>query len=86
MDEAKKKALESAGFQVGDAADFLNMTPRERELLDSLSSDERRKEVIDILSAKDEDEAAKAFARLIGSFIVEANVEDDNDDDFLGNC
>src|SRR4051812_25853730 len=34
MDERKKKALESAGFRVGDAADFLGMTDAERRLVE----------------------------------------------------
>lgn len=31
---ARKKALESAGWTVGDAADFLELTPAERELVE----------------------------------------------------
>jgi predicted XRE-type DNA-binding protein len=35
MDAAKRKALEAAGWKVGDAADFLNMDDEERQLLDA---------------------------------------------------
>ncbi len=35
MDAAKKKALETAGWRFGDAADFLEMTDEERQLLDA---------------------------------------------------
>src|SRR5213595_3304025 len=35
MDAAKRKALENAGWKVGDAADFLAMSPEERQLLDA---------------------------------------------------
>ncbi len=35
MDLSKRKALEAAGWQIGDAADFLEMTPDERQLLDA---------------------------------------------------
>jgi predicted XRE-type DNA-binding protein len=35
MDGTKRKALESAGWQVGDAADFLGMSDEERQLLDA---------------------------------------------------
>lgn len=35
MDAAKRKALESAGWKVGDAADFLEMSADERQLLDA---------------------------------------------------
>jgi predicted XRE-type DNA-binding protein len=35
MDVAKRKALEAAGWKVGDAADFLEMTAEERQLLDT---------------------------------------------------
>jgi len=34
MKEAKRKKLEAAGFSVGDAEDFLELTPGERELVD----------------------------------------------------
>jgi predicted XRE-type DNA-binding protein len=33
MNEAKRKRLEAAGFSVGDAEDFLGLTPVERELV-----------------------------------------------------
>ncbi len=35
MDAAKRKALEAAGWKVGDAADFLEMSAEERQLLDT---------------------------------------------------
>jgi hypothetical protein len=34
MDKAKKKAVEAAGFRVGDAADFLGLTDEERQLVE----------------------------------------------------
>lgn len=34
MEVAKRKALEAAGWKVGDAADFLQMSDAERQLLD----------------------------------------------------
>jgi predicted XRE-type DNA-binding protein len=35
MDVAKRKALQAAGWKVGDAADFLGMNEEERQLLDA---------------------------------------------------
>ena len=35
MDATKRKALEAAGWQVGDAAAFLGMSDAERQLLDT---------------------------------------------------
>ncbi len=35
MDATKRKALEAAGWKVGDAAEFLGMSAEERELLDA---------------------------------------------------
>jgi transcriptional regulator with XRE-family HTH domain len=35
MDSRKQKALEAAGWRFGDAADFLEMTEDERQLLDA---------------------------------------------------
>jgi ribosome-binding protein aMBF1 (putative translation factor) len=35
MDAAKRKAIEAAGWKVGDAADFLGMNVEERQLLDA---------------------------------------------------
>ena len=35
MNTAKRKALEGAGWKIGDAADFLQMTDEERQLLDT---------------------------------------------------
>ena len=34
MDKRKRKALESSGWKVGDAADWLELTPEERQILD----------------------------------------------------
>lgn len=35
MDVAKRKAIEAAGWKVADAADFLEMSDEERQLLDA---------------------------------------------------
>jgi predicted XRE-type DNA-binding protein len=35
MDATKRKALEAAGWKIGDAADFLGMSAEERQLLDA---------------------------------------------------
>lgn len=35
MNARKRKALEAAGWRFGDAADFLEMSPEERQLLDA---------------------------------------------------
>lgn len=35
MDASKKRALETAGWKFGDAADFLEMSDEERQLLDT---------------------------------------------------
>ena len=35
MDDAKRKLIEAAGWKVGDAADFLEMSDEERQLLDT---------------------------------------------------
>ena len=35
MDAAKRKALQAAGWKIGDAADFLEMSDSERQLLDA---------------------------------------------------
>jgi ribosome-binding protein aMBF1 (putative translation factor) len=35
MDATKRKAIEAAGWKVGDAADFLEMDAEERQLLDA---------------------------------------------------
>jgi predicted XRE-type DNA-binding protein len=35
MNNAKRKALEAAGWKTGDAADFLEMSDQERQLLDA---------------------------------------------------
>jgi predicted XRE-type DNA-binding protein len=34
MKRTKRKKLEAAGFRIGDAEDFLDLTPEERELVD----------------------------------------------------
>ena len=34
MDVSKRKSLESAGWKIGDAADFLEMSDNEKQLLD----------------------------------------------------
>ncbi len=35
MDAAKRKLIEAAGWKIGDAADFLEMSDQERQLLDT---------------------------------------------------
>ncbi len=35
MDATKRKAIEAAGWKLGDAADFLGMSDEERQLLDA---------------------------------------------------
>ena len=35
MDSEKRKVLEAAGWRFGDAADFLELTDEERQLLDA---------------------------------------------------
>lgn len=35
MDATKRKALEAAGWKIGDAAEFLEMSDEERQLLDA---------------------------------------------------
>lgn len=35
MDATKRKAIEAAGWKIGDAADFLEMSDEERQLLDA---------------------------------------------------
>ena len=35
MEATKRKALEAAGWKIGDAADFLEMSDEERQLLDA---------------------------------------------------
>ena len=35
MEAAKRKAIEAAGWKVGDSADFLEMSKEERQLLDT---------------------------------------------------
>jgi hypothetical protein len=34
MDKAKRKRVEAAGFRVGDAADFLGLSPEEEKLVE----------------------------------------------------
>ena len=36
MTEEKKKRLEAAGFQVGTVAEFLNLTPEEKEKIENV--------------------------------------------------
>jgi hypothetical protein len=50
MDAKKKKKLEEAGWKIGDAKDFLGLTPRELEYIElkmslakSLKNQERKK-------------------------------------------
>jgi len=38
MDATKQKSLEAAGWKIGDAADFLEMSDEERQLLDARMS------------------------------------------------
>jgi hypothetical protein len=35
MNTAKRNALQAAGWKIGDAADFLEMSDEERQLLDT---------------------------------------------------
>lgn len=35
MDTRKRKAIEAAGWKIGDAADFLEMSDEEQQLLDA---------------------------------------------------
>lgn len=56
MDSTKRKALEAAGWKVGDAADFLDMNEEERQLLDArveLALAVRRQRVACHLSQKE---------------------------------
>lgn len=52
MDAAKRKAVEAAGWKVGDAADFLQMSDEERQLLDARVSIalaiRRQRELLDL--------------------------------------
>lgn len=56
MDAAKRKALEAAGWKIGDAADFLEMSDEERQLLNArveLALAIRRQRAAQKLSQKD---------------------------------
>lgn len=56
MDATKRKAIEAAGWKVGDAADFLEMSDEERQLLDArveLASAIRRQRAALQLSQKE---------------------------------
>jgi hypothetical protein len=44
MDAAKREALEAAGWRMGDAADFLEMSDEERQLLDARLESEKKEE------------------------------------------
>ena len=44
MDELIKKALEKAGWKIGDAADFLEMTDEERLALEEACLDRKKEE------------------------------------------
>ena len=50
MDRTRRKTLEAAGWKIGDAADFLEMTEEERQLLDArveiASAIRRQREVL----------------------------------------
>ena len=58
MDAAKRKALKAAGWKIGDAADFLEMSAEERQLLDT------RVEVA--LAIRRQRKAQKAFTKGTG--------------------
>lgn len=56
MDNSKRKALQAAGWQIGDAADFLNLSNEERQLLDArveLALAIRRQREVSQLSQKE---------------------------------
>lgn len=56
MKQSKRKAIEAAGWKVGDAADFLEMNEQERQLLDTraaLAKAVRRQREIGDLSQKE---------------------------------
>jgi len=59
MDAAKRKAIESTGWKVGDAADFLEMSDEERQLLDT--------RVALALAIREQREAAKLSQKELGA-------------------
>ena len=59
MDAAKRKAIEAAGWKVGDAADFLEMTDEERQLLDV--------RVALALAVREQREASKLSQKQLGA-------------------
>ncbi len=59
MDAAKRKAIEAAGWKVGDAADFLEMSDEERQLLDT--------RVALALAIREQREASKLSQKELGA-------------------
>lgn len=59
MDAAKRKAMEAAGWKVGDAADFLEMSDEERQLLDT--------RVAIALAIREQREASKLSQKQLGA-------------------
>ncbi len=59
MDAAKRKAIEAAGWKVGDAADFLEMSDEERQLLDT--------RVALALAIRDQRKASKLSQKQLGA-------------------
>ena len=59
MDAAKRKAIEAAGWKVGDAADFLEMSDEERQLLDT--------RVALALAIREQREASKLSQKQLGA-------------------
>jgi predicted XRE-type DNA-binding protein len=59
MDAAKRKAIEAAGWKVGDAADFLEMSDEERQLLDT--------RVALALAIRDQRKASKLSQKQLGT-------------------
>jgi transcriptional regulator with XRE-family HTH domain len=59
MDAAKRNALEAAGWKVGDAADFLEMSDEERQLLDA--------RVALALAIREQREASKLSQKQLGA-------------------
>ena len=59
MDATKRKAIEAAGWKVGDAADFLEMSDEERQLLDT--------RVALALAIREQREASKLSQKELGA-------------------
>ena len=59
MDATKRKAIEAAGWKVGDAADFLEMSDEERQLLDT--------RVALALAIREQREASKLSQKQLGA-------------------